>query len=148
MADQFNMDITSANAEAVLSADEIFPNGITLQQFSTDQSFAPESQQLAETRMGVDGFLAAGQTPNIKVVTISLEASSPSYESLRNLAMAMETNRKVYRCTLVVRIPSIGMVYTWSIGVLQNATWIPAGKKVLDPTQWTFHFQKLEVSTV
>ena len=59
MADQFNMDITSANAEAVLSADEIFPNGITLQQFSTDQSFAPESQQLAETRMGVDGFLAA-----------------------------------------------------------------------------------------
>ena len=47
MADQFNMDITSANAEAVLSADEIFPNGITLQQFSTDQSFVPESQQLA-----------------------------------------------------------------------------------------------------
>ena len=148
MADQFNMDITSANAEAVLSADEIFPNGITLQQFSTDQSFASESQQLAETRMGVDGFLAAGQTPNIKVVTISLEASSPSYESLRNLAMAMETNHKVYRCTLVVRIPSIGMVYTWSIGVLQNATLVPGGKKVLDPTQWTFHFQKLEVSTV
>lgn len=148
MADIFNMDITSANAEAVLSADEIFPNGITLQQFSTDQSFAPESQDLAETRMGVDGYLAAGQTPNIKAVTISLEASSPSYEYLRNLAMAMEVNRKVYRCTLVIRVPSIGMVYTWSIGVLKNGTWVPGGKKALDPTQWTFHFQKLEVSSL
>lgn len=148
MADQFNMDITSANAVAVLSADEIFPNGITLQQFSTDQSFAPESQQLAETRMGVDGFLVAGQTPSIKVVTISLEASSPAYESLCNLAMAMETNHKIYRCTLVIRMTSIERVYTWSVGVLHDTTWVPGAKKVLDPTQWTFHFQKLEVSTV
>lgn len=148
MSDIFNMDITSANAEAVLSAEEIFPNGITLQQFATDQSFAPEAQDLAETRMGVDGHLAAGQTPNIKVVTISLEASSPSYEYLRNLAMAMDVNRKPYRCTLVVRVPSIGMVYTWSIGVLKSGTWVPAAKKVLDPTQWTFHFEKLEVSSL
>lgn len=146
--DLFNMDITSANAEVVLAVDELYPNGVALQQFSTDQSFAPESQQLAETRMGVDGFLAAGQTPNIKSVTISLEASSPSYEYLRNLAMAMEANRRVYRCTLVARIPSIGMVYTWSIGVLQTTTWVPGAKKVLDPTQWTFHFQSLTASSL
>lgn len=148
MADIFNMDITSANAEVVLSVDELYPNGVMLQNFSTDQSFAPDSQQLAETRMGVDGYLAAGQTPNIKVVNISLEASSPSYEYLSNLAMAMEVNHRIYRCTLVARVPSIGKVFTWSIGVLQTGTTVPGAKKVLDPTQWTFHFQNLTISSI
>ena len=59
MAGIFNIDITSANAELVLSAEEVFPQGIALQMFSTDQSYSTESQQMAETRMGVDGHLAA-----------------------------------------------------------------------------------------
>ena len=118
MADIFNMDITSANAELVLTAEEVFPNGIALQMFSTDQSYGTESQQMAETRMGVDGHLAAGYVPAVKVVTVNLEAASPSYPYLAALASAMETNRKPYRCTLVATIPAIGRTLTWSIGIL------------------------------
>lgn len=144
MADIFNIDITSANAELVLSAEEVFPQGIALQMFSTDQSYSTESQQMAETRMGVDGHIAAGQVPAIKPVTIHLEAASPSYDYLAALATAMETNRKVYRCTLVANIPAIGKTLIWSIGVLQAGTRVPAGAKTLQPTQWTFHFEKFE----
>lgn len=144
----FGADITSANISLVFTAEEICPNGVYVQQFSADQMYTSDDQQFAETRMGVDGYMAAGYTPNIKTVTISLEASSPLYETFRNLALAQIQNRKPYNCQLVARVPSIGQTFTWSEGVLHNATWVPNASRVLDPTQWTFHFQNLEISSI
>lgn len=138
-------DITSANAKLILTVDELFPQGIELQQFSADQSFSPDAVQIAETRMGVDGFMAAGMTPNIKQVTITLEASSPSRKPLTTLYKAMDVNRKIYNCTLTARIPSIGSTYVWSNGVLQSGAPAAASQKVLAPTTWVFHFQDLDV---
>lgn len=137
-----SMDITSANATVVLSCD-LFNE--TLQQFSTDTSFEGEDDQMAETRMGVDGKLVAGMTPSVKAVTIHLEASSPSYERLTLLKQSMANNRKIYECSLVISIPSIGRRITYSKGVLQSAKDLPDGKKVLDPTTWTFHFESKNV---
>lgn len=137
-----SMDITSANATVVLSCD-LFNE--TLEQFSTDTSFEGEDDQMAETRMGVDGKLVAGMTPSIKAVTIHLEASSPSYERLTLLKQSMANNRKIYECSLVISIPSIGRRITYSKGVLQSAKDLPDGKKVLDPTTWTFHFESKNV---
>ena len=144
----FGNDITSANIELVFSAEEICPNGVVVQHFSADQMYTAEDEQVTETRMGVDGFMAAGFTPNIKVVTLSLEASSPLYETFKTLKQAQDKNRRPYNCQLVSRVPSIGQVFTWSEGVLHNTTWIPSAKRVLDPTQWTFHFQNSDVSTI
>lgn len=142
MGDVYNIDITSANAELVLAAEEVFPAGIALQMFSTDQSYSAEAQTMAETRMGVDGHIAAGYVPSEKVVTITLEAASPSYPFLAELATAMETNRKVYRCTLLATLPAIGRTLIWSVGVLYSGTRVPAGAKTLQPTTWTFHFEQ------
>ena len=73
-----NLDITSANAELILKVAEIYPAGIVLQMFGTDQAFNMEAVDITETRMGVDGRMVAGVTPVIYPVTITLEASSPS----------------------------------------------------------------------
>jgi hypothetical protein len=140
-----SMDITSANATVVLSCD-LFNE--TLQQFSTDTSFEGEDDQMAETRMGVDGKMVAGMTPSVKAVTIHLEASSPSYERLTLLKQSMASNRKVYECSMVISIPSIGKRITYSHGVLQSAKDLPDGKKVLDPTTWTFHFEQKNIETM
>lgn len=140
-------NITSANATAILTVDELFPAGITLQQFSTDQAIAQDSMQVAETRMGVDGKMVAGYTPGINPVTINLEASSPSAKYLETVRAAMDTNRTIYNVTLVVTVPSISTIFTWTGGVMQTATPFPSLKKVLDPTEWVFHFEKLERAT-
>lgn len=140
-----SMDITSANATVVLSCD-LFNE--TLQQFSTDTSFEGEDDQMADTRMGVDGKMVAGMTPSVKAVTIHLEASSPSYERLTLLKQSMASNRKVYECSMVISIPSIGKRITYSHGVLQSAKDLPDGKKVLDPTTWTFHFEQKNIETM
>jgi hypothetical protein len=89
--------------------------------------------------------MVAGQVPTIKVVNLHLEASSPSIQFLTLLKQAMETNRTIYEVNMVISIPSVGKRITYSKGVLQSAKDLPDGKKVLDPTTWTFHFQNKSV---
>jgi hypothetical protein len=89
--------------------------------------------------------MVAGQTPNIKTVTIHLEASSPSVQYLTLLKQAQETNRTIYPVSMIISIPSIGKRISYSNGVLQSAKDLPDGKKILDPTSWTFHFQDKSV---
>ena len=137
------LDITSANATVGMSVAGLF--SINLENFSADSSFTSDTIQVAETRMGVDGHMAAGFTPNIKTLTINLEAGSPSTEFMILLNQAQETNRRPYEVNMVVSIPSIGKRYTFSNGVLQSYKGLPDGNKVLGPTQWVFHFEDMSV---
>ena len=141
-------DITSANAKVILTVDELFPQGVTLQMFSADTAYNTDSIPVAVARMGVDGYMAAGQTPNIKQVSITLEACSPSVAPLSTLHKAMDQYRRIYPCKLVISLPSIGQTMTYSDGVLISGTAIPAGGRVLSPTQWVFNFANYEKSGV
>lgn len=141
-----SFDITSANATLFLTVEELYPNGVQLYQFATDQSYSSEAEQIAETRMGVDGMMVAGYTPNIKVVGVNLEVSSPSVAVMDYIIQATKANRKPYKCMLVANVPSIGKTFTWSNGTLQTGSLSGGAAKVLNPMQYTFHFQDSEVS--
>ncbi len=144
MSQTENFDITSANAELVLTVEDIFPSGIVLQMFGTDQAINMDAVDIAETRMGVDGKLVAGYTPVIYPVTVTLEAASPSRFNLSTLWEAMAANKRVYSCGLICTLPSVGERLTWSRGVLKNGVVVPPLQKVLGPTTWLLHFEKLE----
>lgn len=148
MSQAVNFDITSANAEAILIVDQIFPAGIQLQMFGTDQAISMDAIDIAETRKGVDGKLVAGYIPAIYPVTITLEAASPSHASLSTVWQAMATNKCVYSCTLVCTVPSIKSVFTWSTGVMKSGAPFPTLEKVLAATTWTFDFQDFERSSI
>ena len=143
MSQAYDFDITSANASAVLTVDSLFPSGIELQMFATDQAVGQDSVDITETRMGVDGRMVAGFTP-----VIYLEAASPSARNLGTVWRAMKTIRGIYECTLVITVPSIAKVYTWSRGVMKSGVPFPSMKKVLEPTTWVFHFENMDVSGV
>lgn len=146
MTNTNNLDITSANATAVLTVEEIYPSGVELQMFGTDQAMDIGQLDITETRKGVDGKLVAGYVPVIHPVTITLEASSPTAKAFGVLWEAMTSNKKVYACNLVCTVPSIGKTYTWSVGVMKAGTPMPSLQKVLAPTTWVFHFQDFEKS--
>ena len=139
-------DITSANAVLILTVDNLFPAGIRLEQFATDQSFSQGDLAVAEDRLGVDGNLVAGWVPSLKTVTIMLEASSPSYTAMAQLFRACERKRGIYQCSLVATVSSINCIFTWSGGILKSGTLVPAAKKVLDPTTWVFDFANLNIN--
>ena len=148
MSQVAHLDITSANAQAILTVEQIFPSGIILQQFGTDQALNMDAIDIAETRKGVDGKLVAGYVPVIYPVTVTLEASSPSHQSLATLWQAMTSNKRIYACTLVCTVPSINSVFTWSVGVMKNGAPVPSLQKVLAPTTWQFDFQDFERSNI
>ena len=84
-------NITSANAVLVLGVEELYPVGVQLTNFATDQMLSSDDMEIAQARMGVDGGLAAGYVPNPFSLTITLEASSPSSLTvMQSLLMAYE----------------------------------------------------------
>ena len=139
-----DQDITSADGQVVITCDELYPNGIVLQQFSTDAMTSAENVQIAETRMGVDGYMAAGVTPAIVPVTVNLEANSPSRKPLDTIFGAQQQNRRIYRCSMLIKIPATGESYLFSRGCMQAATSLPAAQRVLAPVTYTFHFERFE----
>ena len=138
-------NITSANATAYMVVKDLYPTGFALNNFSTDQAVDQSEDTIAETRMGVDGYMAAGYVPSIKAVTIKFEASSPSVQYLNNLYLASQKNRRTYEVTLVVKVPSVNKTYTYSGGVLKSGKLLPGLKKVLDPVSYGFDFEKVSV---
>ena len=138
-------NITSANATAYMIVKELYPTGFELNNFATDQAIDEQEDTIAETRMGVDGYMAAGFTPSIKQVAITFEPTSPSVHYLNNLYLASQKNRRTYEVTLIINVPALGKIYTYSYGVLKTAKPLPALKKVLDPVSYGFDFEKRSV---
>ena len=138
-------NITSANATAYMVVKDLYPTGFALNNFSTDQAVDQSEDTIAETRMGVDGYMAAGYVPSIKAVTIQFEAASPSVQYLNNLYLASQKNRRTYEITLVVKVPAVNKTYTYSGGVLKTGKPLPGLKKVLDPVSYGFDFEKVSV---
>lgn len=136
-----NRDVTSASLEVVLACEELFPQGIVLEQFGTDAAVAPDNVDLAETRRGIDGKMVAGVIKNVYPVTITLEASSPSATYLYMIRDAMQANDKPYTITLTIKYPAIGMSRTYVNGALRNAPTIPSAQRTLQPTSWGFDFE-------
>lgn len=137
--------ITSADSVILMTVDEIFPAGIQLEKFSADGAWSTESRQVAETRMGVDGQMASGWIPNIKAVTVTLEADSPSLPYIEQLIAAQDQSRHLFSISLAITIPSVGKVYTYTKGVIHDVSDNSAGEQVLGTREFTFNFEKLDV---
>lgn len=139
-----DFDITSANATAVMTIEDLYPAGVRLQQFSTDAGIVSDSLQIAETQMGVDGFMAVGVTPNILQVTITLQPNSETTTAFEHLMEATFSNLKNYKCQLTIKIPALNKTLQFSNGVLQTGNPMPSINRVLAPTTWVFHFERME----
>lgn len=141
-------NITDADAIIILTVENLYSSGVQLQGFSTDTAWTAGDATIAEARMGVDGKLSAGYTPAPRTMTISLEASSPSLEVMRNIISTSQMTKGVFTCSMQVTIPAQGKEYTLSNGVLQTGHDISDGKKVLDPSQFTFIFESCKPASI
>lgn len=139
-----NRNITAANATLVMVVEDLFPQGVKLEQFSTDAMVSEADETFAETRMGVDGQMVAGYVDNIKTLTVTMEPSSPSIPYMDTLARASRSGRKVYWVTFIISIPAIGKILTYSNGVLKTGKILPDIQKVLAPIAYGFDFESVK----
>ncbi len=141
-------NITSANATGVLIVETIFPSGIVLENFGTDQALAQDEETIANATMGVDGKLSASFKPSPKNVTLTFSAGADARESFEAVKATMEATKTPYWCTLVFTIPSISKAYTYTGGVMTGATGIPNVKAELEQVNYKFVFEKLSISSI
>ncbi len=139
-----NRNITSADATIVLQCEDLFPQGIILEQFSTDAMISQADETFAETRKGVDGQMVAGYVDGVKTLTITLEPSSPSVEYLDTLARATRSGKKIYWLTLLMSIPALGKTLTYSNGVLKTGKLLADAQQVFAPIPYTFDFESVK----
>lgn len=98
-----NNDITSANASiTILSA----LGSIDITKFAADGIVDADTTRIAETRIGVDGQMAAGYVPQIKHIVLHLEATSNGCEYLMNLRVASDAAKTPMPVTITITVPS------------------------------------------
>lgn len=136
------MNITSSNAIIVYKDNMLVKAGMSLAKFATDQSLTSDEVAVAETRMGVDGKMAAGYTPNITPVTIMFEADSPSWRLIEQSMNIAKQAKTVVECEIIVTVPSVAKVYNYKKGVIKSLTNL-ALKKVLDPVTLKMDFEEV-----
>lgn len=134
-------NITAANSTAILIVEELYPSGVTLEGYSTDQAITQGEETLGVTRMGMDGQMVGGYTPSIKVVNLTFEPSSNSISVMDTIYKATQTNKKPYKCRLLIEIPSIQKTYTYNNGIMVTGKAMPDLKQVLDPMNYGFNFE-------
>lgn len=138
------MDITSANSSAVLTVEELYPAGIVLQKYGTDQMITQDEVTYAESRMSLDGHLVGGFVITSRMLNMTFEPDSPSLKGINQLLKAQETGLCIYKLGLVITIPSIKKTFNYSNGLVKKGKPFPDLKKILDPVTFSFEFEKCE----
>jgi hypothetical protein len=138
-------NVTSANAIATMVVGDVWPSGFILQNWATDAFMEVADETLAETRIGIDGGMAAGYVPSIKIVTLSVESFSTSAQKIDFVAARARQEMAVFDVTLVVTIPALRQIWTYSGGVLKTLNPTPGLKKTIDVRKFVFEFESINV---
>src|SRR3954468_4412196 len=127
------LTLTAANSVIMISIDGLYSVPQQLQGFAADDVFDSESVDTAEVLMGIDGVMSFGWIPVPRKQTFSLQADSPSNRLFDAWASAQEAVRELYVATGVIRLPSIGLSYAMTRGILSSYKPTPPVKKVIQP---------------
>jgi hypothetical protein len=131
-----NLSITSANAIFMLSVVGLYDTPQQLQGFAAEDIFDTPAIAPAETMMGVDGALSAGFVYVPIQQSIALMADSASNDLFEQWYAAQVAVSELFRCTGVIRIPSLGKSYQMANGVLTSYPTIADAKKVMQPRKY------------
>ena len=136
-------DITSANSVFSLAIVGLIPTAVNLEGYSTDDAFDLDEIEVAQTQMGVDGFLSAGFVFNEVKQSITLQGDSKSNTIFETLYAAEKRLKKKFFMNATIQLPSLGLMYTLENGVLHTYTPMSAVKKVLMPRRFGLTWQSI-----
>lgn len=132
---------TSANVSAWMTIEAIAPAGFALEQFSTDAGIVAETVADVQAEPTLDAHMVVGYTPNLQVVTVTLQPTSPSLPYLRQLVQKQRSDRTVLEVNLTVTLPATDRTYRFVEGVLTSSQSMPGVNRVQDPLVYQFTFR-------
>jgi hypothetical protein len=139
--------ITSSNIIFFLLVEDLLSN-TQIQGYAPDEIFDFGDIPPNEALMGADGLLAAGKIFTAVKQKISLQANSLSVDFFDVWKRGEDESGDSFLATGYITIPSLGMSYTCTGGVLTMYKPVPAAKKVLQPSQFEITWEKVVPSKV
>lgn len=125
------MSITSANAILQISVQSIFPNGVQIQRFATDDVYSSGRIRKNVTKMGVDGFQSAGKIWVSKPITYHLQSDSPSCKFFDAWSQAEDQLDDTLTASGLIILPGVATKWTLSQGALGEIDPIPGAGQTL-----------------
>lgn len=112
-----------------------------LQGFSADDMYSIEAVETKEVQIGVDGVLSAGWIPQIKTMSVTLQADSASNTFFEAWYAAEEAAQDTFFAFGTIVQPAVSKAYTLTNGVLTNYQPLAEAKKTLQPRKFQLKFQ-------
>lgn len=125
--------ITSADINAHITVDALYPMGFVLEGFSADNIFEMDNLELAQAIRGADGKLSAGFVFGTQHQTFHIMPDSPVYKKIQTWATTSVTSKGVYRCNLTAVFKTNGTKFVCTNGVLLNAGNVANAARMLQP---------------
>jgi hypothetical protein len=116
--------LTAANAVITLTIPGVFNRPQQLQQFAVDDVADVDTLTVAETAMGVDGFLSGGYVFNAVKYVYTLQANSPSCFVFDQWKAAQDAEQDTFEANGLLVLKSLGTKWNWRKGFLTE--WKPA----------------------
>lgn len=136
--------LTSANSVMQLVVPGLYDTPQELQGYAADDIFSVGQVSSAESSMGLDGVLSFGWIPQIKQLTLMLQANSPSIPLMDQWIDAQEQAREVFPCSMTISVSGVNMIYNCINGGMTSQTLLPDAKKTLQPRSFVISFGKIQ----
>jgi hypothetical protein len=137
------MSITSANATISIAVATIFPNGVTLQRFTTDDIYSSGNIRKNIVKMGVDGFQSAGKIWVSKPVVYHFQPDSPSCAFFDAWQAAEDQLNDTLTATGTTVLPGIGTKWAMINGALGECSPIAQAGQTLRERTFEVIWNKL-----
>jgi hypothetical protein len=135
--------LTAVNAVITLTIPGVFNQPQQLQQFAVDDVADVDTLTVAETLMGVDGFLSGGYVFNKIKYNYTLQANSPSCFVFDQWKLAQDAQTDTFTANGLLLLKSLGTKWTWTRGFLVEWKPAPDVKKILQPRKFAIEWQSV-----
>jgi hypothetical protein len=141
-------DITSANSILMLGITSLFSVPQQLQGFADGDSYSVDAVDVTESLMGVDGRKSSGWIPQIKTMSVTLQADSLSNTFFEAWYAAQEAGRTIYTAFGTVSQDAVKKVYVLTNGSLKNYAPLSDGGKTLKPRKFSIEWESIIGSNI
>ena len=135
--------LTAANAVITLTIPGVFGRPQQLKQFAVDDVADVDTLTVAETAMGVDGFLSGGYVYNAVKYVYTLQANSPSNFIFDQWKAAQDAQQDTFAANGLLSLKSLGTKWTWTNGFLTEYKPAPDVKKILQPRKFQITWERV-----
>jgi hypothetical protein len=138
------MSITSANAVLMLGVTSLFSVPQQIQAFAADDVYDIDPLDVAETQMGVDGYLTGGFVFMPIKQGISLLADSPSNDLFDQWYASQRKVKDLYVANGTITLPALGKKFTMTRGILTQYQPVPSAGKTLKSRKHVITWQSVD----